>query len=436
MRKIERINGVKGRLRLPSDKSISHRLFMFSAISSTPSEITVERIGEDVKTTISVLSGLGAKIEKAGEHYKIFPSEFRSPIKPLYMGNSGTTTRLLTGLLSSYKPYVDVVFYGDESLSRRPMRRVIDPLSKVGARIYARKDNYLPMFIKGGPLEPINYTLPIPSAQVKSALILSSLFGDSPSYIREPIISRDHTERFLSFMGIDIIRKGDTIKVTPGKPKGIKYKVPGDFSQAAFFITLTLIVDKGELVLEDVNLNPTRTGFLDKVLKMGADIEVVLKEEEPEPVGDIVVRGGKRLKGITIEKEDIPLLVDEVPLFAILGAFSEGEVLVQGAEELRVKESDRISVVVKEFSKLGIRIEEYPDGFSVKRSPIIGGCTVNSHGDHRIAMALAILGMVAERPIILEGEDAVTISYPDFFSDMDTITYTESPQNTRPINHR
>ena len=423
MKKIKKIKGVKGSLRLPSDKSISHRLFMFSAISSTPSEIGIERVGEDVKTTISVLSALGAKIEKISDKYKVTPFEFSSPIKPLYMGNSGTTTRLLTGLLSAYEPYLDVVFYGDESLSRRPMKRVIKPLSMIGAKIYARSDNYLPMFIKGSPLQPINYTLPIPSAQVKSALILSALFGKSKSYIREPILSRDHTERFLSFMGVDIKRRGDVIEIVPGRPKGIKYSVPGDFSQAAFFITLSLIVDEGELILKDVNLNPTRTGFLDKVIEMGADIEVIIKEENPEPVGDIIVRGGRSLKGITIEKRDIPRMVDEIPLFAILGAFSEREVIVRGAEELRVKESDRISVVVEEFVKLGIRIEEFPDGFAVYRSPIIGGSTVDSHGDHRIAMALAILGMVAREPVILKGEDAVSISYPDFFSDMASITY-------------
>ncbi len=421
MRKISKIKGVKGRLRLPSDKSISHRLFIFSAISSDESEVIVDRIGKDVETTISALISLGTQIEKDGNTYKITPKEFLSPISPLYMGNSGTTTRLLTGLLSAYKPHLDVVFYGDESLSRRPMRRVISPLMESGARILSREDNYLPMFIKGSDLRSIDYTLPIPSAQVKSALTLAALFGDTPSFIGEPIPSRDHTERFLSYMGVNIHRDGERIVVNPGLPGGIRYRVPGDFSQAAFFITLALITE-GELLLEDVNLNPTRIGFLDKVLEMGANIKIKMKEEEPEPIGDLMVYGGSELKGITIRKEDIPLMVDEVPLFAILGAFSKDGVIVTGAEELRVKESDRISAVVEEFSKLGIKIEELSDGFIVRPSGIRGGCSVDSRGDHRIAMALTILGMVAEKPISLIEDEAVDISYPDFFSDIASIT--------------
>ncbi len=421
MKRIKRIKQVKGRFRLPSDKSISHRLFMFSAIATSPSEIEVKRPGEDVKTTISVLKTLGTKIEQKGDMYKIFPNEFSSPWTPLNMGNSGTTTRLMTGLLSSYKPHVDVVFFGDDSLSRRPMKRVISPLEKVGARIFAREDNYLPMFIKGTCIKPIEHTLSIPSAQVKSALILASLFADSPSFIKEPLPSRDHTERFLSFMGINLVREGDLIRIEPGLPHGINYKVPGDFSQAAFFITLALI-SEGEVILEDVNLNPTRTGFLDKVLEMGARIRIVRKEDMPEPIGDIIVKGGTPLKGITIQKRDIPLLVDEVPLFAVLGAFAEGKTIVRGAEELRVKETDRIKVVVEEFSKLGIRMEELSDGFIVYPSEVKGDVLVKSHGDHRIAMALTILGMISRKPVVLEGEDAVNISYPDFFSDIEALT--------------
>ncbi len=422
MREIKRISSVKGVISVPADKSISHRLFIFSSISLGESEILVDRIGDDVNSTISTLRGLGVTIEKNGIKYKITPNTFSSPINPLYLGNSGTTTRLLAGLLSAYRPYVDVVFYGDPSLSKRPMRRIIQPLKEVGATILARGDNYLPMFIRGNSLEPINYTLPIPSAQVKSALILAALFGKERSYVKEPIPSRDHTERFLSYMGVNIYRRGNTIAIDPGLPHGINYNVPGDFSQAAFFITLTLLVENSELLIRDVNLNPTRIGYLDKLLEMGADIEIKLKEEEPEPVGDLMVHGGKSLKGITVSKSDIPLMIDEIPLFAALSSVLREPVTVKGAEELRVKESDRIKAVVEEFSKLGIRLVELPDGFIVYPSKVKGGGSVDSHGDHRIAMALSILGMVAEEPVILTGDEAVSISYPDFFEDIEVVT--------------
>ncbi len=422
MRKIKKISSVRGTINVPADKSISHRLFIFSAISSEASELLIDKIGEDVKSTISVLVELGTSIESEGNVYRVLPHRFSSPIKPIYMGNSGTTTRLLTGLLAAYRPHIDVVFYGDSSLSRRPMRRVIEPLQRVGAKIFARDDNYLPMFVKGDALRPIDYTLPIPSAQVKSALILAALFGESASYIKEPILSRDHTERFLSYMGINIYRDDDVIIVNPGVPRGIKYKIPGDFSQAAFFITLALLVKDSKLLIGNVNLNPTRIGFLNKVLEMGADIDVNIKEKKPEPVGELVIRGGKRLKGITIDKEDVPLMIDELPLFAVLSLVSEEKITIRGAEELRVKESDRIRVVVEEFSKLGIKIEELPDGFLVYPSSVKGGVKVSSHGDHRVAMALSILGMMADEPVLVEGDEAVSISYPDFFDDIEAIT--------------
>lgn len=422
MIKIKGTKTVKGELSLPSDKSISHRLFMFSSIATSPSEIIVKRVGKDVETTISALKVLGVRIDREGDVYKIYPSSFSSPYIPVNMGNSGTTTRLMMGLLSSYKPHLDVVFYGDSSLSARPMKRVIAPLEEVGAKIYAREDNYLPIFIKGSDIKPIDYTLPLPSAQVKSALILASLFASDSSKIVEPIPSRDHTERFLSYMGVGIKKVGDTIFVNPGRPNGIKYKVPGDFSQAAFFITLALIIPESYLVIRDVNLNPTRTGFLDKVIEMGANVDINIKEEYPEPYGDLIVQGRQHLRYLKIEKKDIPLMIDEIPLFAILGAFSEGGVEVRGAEELRVKESDRIKAVVEEFLKMGIDIEELEDGFIVKPSHIKGGCVVNSHKDHRIAMALAILGKASEKEIMIDGEDAVGISYPDFFSDLYSIT--------------
>ena len=420
MRIIEPANGVGGELSLPSDKSISHRLLIFSAISKNPSKIIIHNIGEDVKTTQNVLLSLGINIGRSGEEFIIYPDKFSSPLIPINMGNSGTTTRLMTGLLSAI-PGFFISLYGDESLSWRPMKRIILPLKNAGAHICGRDNNYLPLFIEGKDLKPINFKLKIASAQVKSALILSALNINGISKIEEPLPSRDHTERFLSYMGAHVYKRDDTIFVDHSQPDGIEYDIPGDFSQAAFFITLGLLLKKSDLIIKNLNLNPTRIGFLNKLIEMGANIEIDYKTEDPEPIGDLRVRYTSYLKGVKITKDDIPLLIDEIPLFAILGTFSDSETVIEGAEELRVKESDRIKVTVEEFSKLGIDIQELPDGFKVKPSSIKGGVTVYAHKDHRIAMALTIAGLLSSESVILEGEEAVNISYPGFFKDVSSI---------------
>jgi 3-phosphoshikimate 1-carboxyvinyltransferase len=298
------------------------------------------------------------------------------------------------------------------------MDRVIVPLSLMGAEFWARGNNrFPPMAIKGRyPLKPIEYRLPVASAQVKSALIIAGLLAEGESRIVEPLSSRDHTERLLPAFGARLKKEGNTVIVYGDQElESQKIYVPGDFSSASFFITAGLIVPGSEIVIRDVGLNPGRIGLLDVIKRMGGEVEVYQKEEIlNEPVGDVVIKSS-RLRGTTVSKEEIPILIDEVPLIAVLGAYAEGETVVRGAEELRVKESDRIRAIVTEFKKLGVDIEELPDGFVVYGPSIPNEGTVESYNDHRIAMALAIAGLSARGPVSINNEECVAISFPDFW---------------------
>jgi len=419
MIKVEpRNRGIRAEIRVNGDKSISHRVAIFSTMSKGVSEIENFSSARDCYSTIRCLRAIGVDIEE-GNKIKISGvgiRGFKEPENILDAENSGTTIRLLSGLLAG-QPFLSIIT-GDDSLRRRPMDRIIVPLSLMGAEFWARGDNrFPPMAIKGRyPLRSIEYKLPIASAQVKSALIIAGLLAEGESKIVEPLPSRDHTERLLPAFGARLKKEGNTVIVYGAQElEGQKIYVPGDFSSASFFITAGLIVPDSEIVIRDVGLNPGRIGLLDVIRRMGGEVEVYQKREIlNEPVGDVVVKSSK-LRGTTVSKEEIPILIDEVPLIAVLGAYAEGETIVRGAEELRVKESDRIRAIVTEFKKLGVDIEELPDGFVVYGPSIPSEGIVESYNDHRIAMALAIAGLSARGPVSINNEECVAISFPDFW---------------------
>ncbi len=422
MIKIEpKSSGIKTEIRVNGDKSISHRVAIFSAMSKGISEIENFSSARDCYSTIKCLSALGIEIdiEKTIKIRGAGIRGFKEPNNILDAENSGTTIRLLSGLLAG-QPFFSVLT-GDDSLRRRPMDRVIVPLSLMGAEFWARENSkFPPIAIKGKyPLKPIDYNLPIASAQVKSAIIIAGLLAEGESRITEPLPSRDHTERLLPAFGAKLVKTGNTTVVYGNQElEGQKLYVPGDFSSASFFITAGLIVPDSEILIKDVGLNPGRIGLLNVIERMGGKIEVYHKEDVlNEPVGDLLVKSSQ-LKGTTVSKEEIPILIDEVPLIAVLGAYAEGETIVKGAEELRVKESDRIKAIVTEFKKLGVDIEEFPDGFVVSGPSIPRGGLVESYNDHRIAMALAIAGLSARGPVSINNEECVSISFPDFWDIM------------------
>ncbi len=401
-------------LRVPADKSISHRALILGSLAEGESRVENLLESRDVLATLEILKKLGKTIEKEGEAWIIKGRGWKEPEDVLNAENSGTTARLILGILSRL-PFFSVIT-GDNSLRRRPMDRVIQPLTLMGGKFWARQDKYLPVAVKGNRLSPISYTLPIPSAQVKSSIILAALGIPKYSTIIEPLPSRDHTERMLKYMGGDIRREGSKIIVSgKAKLRSRYFCVPGDFSSAAFFIALSALIEGSSLTIKDVGLNPTRTGFLKVLEKMGAKIKISRKGETWEPRGDIEIEGSK-LSPIALQREDIPGVIDEIPLIALLATQAEGESRIEGAEELRVKESDRIKTTVDNLRLMGADIQERPDGMIIKGPAALKGNRVKSNGDHRIAMMLSIAGSIAEGETIVEGTECVNISFPNFFN--------------------
>jgi len=416
--KIDKPKKVKGTIIPPPDKSITHRAIIFSSIAKGKSIIENPLISDDTKRTLNAFKSIGVKFKKIKDKIIVYSDgNFKKPKNKIYCGNSGTTMRLLAGVLASRK--FTSILYGDKSLNKRPMKRIIEPLSLMGAKIKAKKNNYPPLRIIGSELNPINYTLPVASAQVKSSIILAALNTKGKTIIKEPIKSRDHTERILPlFNGKIKLLKNKIVVEGKQKLKSSNIYVPSDFSSASFFIALGLIFPGAEILIKNVGINPTRTGFLKKVKNMGAKIEIINKRNHIEPVADIKVRYSK-LKSINITKKDIPLLIDEIPLIAVLATQAEGITKITGAEELRVKESDRISAVVKNLKELGSNIKELPDGMIIKgRTHLKGNKKLDSFKDHRIAMAFAILSTIIKGKIIVKNFDCVKISYPNFLEDL------------------
>jgi len=412
---------LRGHFRVPGDKSISHRYALFAALAEGVSRLENYAPGADCRSTLACLGGLGTEytIEPSGAVTLIGRGfgGFRSPSHDLDAGNSGSTMRMLAGVIAGEPVTARLV--GDASLSQRPMRRVIAPLTEMGARI-GSDDGHAPLTIHGTPLRGIAYRPTVPSAQVKSAVLFAGLRAEGSTSVTEPVQTRDHTERALGTFGFDVDIHHLTVSVHGGqRVTGRNLTVPGDFSSAAFWLVAAAALPGSRVQIDRVGLNPTRTGLLDVLRRFGAHVEVHPDPaNDDEPVGTVIVQGD-RTGAVDIAPAEVPGIIDELPAIAALAAHG-GEVVVRGAEELRVKESDRIAVLVAGFRNLGIDAEERADGYAIRGSAPRGG-VADAHGDHRMAMAFAIAALAASGPSRIEGADAVGISYPGFFDTLEQL---------------
>jgi 3-phosphoshikimate 1-carboxyvinyltransferase len=414
---------VKGAITIPGDKSISHRALMLGAIAAGETIIEGLLLGEDPRSTAACFSAMGAEISELNSERVIVKGiglgNLQEPTDVLNAGNSGTTLRLMLGLLASH-PNKFFTVTGDSSLRSRPMSRVVKPLQEMGAAIWGRKDNSIaPLAIKGQQLKPTHYHSPIASAQVKSCLLLAGLMVDGKTTVTEPALSRDHSERMLQAFGAELALDRATNSVTiTGKPqlRGQNVVVPGDISSAAFWLVAAAIVPGSQLVIENVGVNPTRTGILEVLDMMGADVQQENQRTVAgEPVADLRIKSSQ-LKACTIAGEIIPRLIDEIPILAVAAVFAEGTTVIKDAEELRVKESDRIAVMASQLNKMGAKITELPDGLEIVGGTQLTGSEVDSFTDHRIAMSLAIAALNAKGTTNIHRAEAASISYPDFFA--------------------
>lgn len=414
---IKKIRSANGTVTVPGDKSISHRAVMFNSLAKGTARITGFLKGADCFSTIECFKALGVNIDLSDDVITVHGNGLHGLKKPpemLYTGNSGTTTRLLCGILSGQS--FNSSLTGDKSIEKRPMKRVNEPLSLMGAKI---ENDYCPLYITGGKLHGIEYKMPVASAQVKTALILAALYADGETVIYEKEKSRDHTERMLSAMGADIVTDNLKITVRPGKElNAADIDVCGDISSAAFFMVLGLIMPSSRITIRNVGINPTRTGIIDVLKEMGADMAFHNERTvSGEPVADITV-SSSQLHGVTIGGDIIPRLIDEIPVIAVAAVFADGETIIKDAYELRVKETDRIAAIENEFSKCGIDISASEDGMIIRGGKSIHGADFKTYGDHRMAMSLAVLAQKAEGNSSLDDADCVAVSYPDFFDDL------------------
>ncbi len=413
---------LRGTLRVPGDKSISHRAALLGALARGATTVEGFLRAEDCLATLRCIRALGVPIEETEHRLLIRGGALREPEDVLDVGNSGTTLRLLAGILAG-QPFHSVV-PGDASIRRRPMDRVVEPLRQMGARISGRAGGRLaPLAIVGGGLRGIAHTTPVASAQVKSAVLLAGLFAEGETAVREPSLSRDHTERMLGAFGVSVFRSGLEARVRgPATLRETTVRVPGDLSSAAFFLVAAAAVPGSEVVVEGVGLNPTRTGVLDVLRMMGASVGVTdLREEGGEPQGGVVVRAA-RLHGTMIEGDLIPRTIDELPVLAVAACLAEGETVIRDAAELRVKESDRVAALARELGRLGAAIEARPDGLAIIGGRRLRGGRVSSGGDHRIAMALAIAGLCADGPVTIDDSASIQVSFPGFEAALRQVT--------------
>jgi 3-phosphoshikimate 1-carboxyvinyltransferase len=416
---------VAGELRVPGDKSISHRALIASVLAEGRSRVRGILPSADVHSTAGVLRALGASIPDLGESIEIEGlglRGLRAPAGDLDCGNSGTSARLLAGVVAGSG--LSARFVGDASLSRRPMRRVKTPLEQMGAELELPAHGGLPMTVRGATLHDIDWRSEVASAQVKSCILFAALTGGVEAAVREPARSRDHTERMLAAMGAEVWTNDEAVLLSPTtRLAPLDLEVPGDPSSAAFFAALSALATSGDLLLRHVGVNETRTGFFAALREMGASVE--LKDavrESGEWVADVATGAGATLHGITVGGEAIPTLIDELPLLACIAAYADGETRVTGAAELRVKESDRIAAVVGNLRQLGADAEELPDGFVVRGTrPVLRG-RVTTHGDHRLAMAFGVLGALPGNEVAVDDSDCVAVSYPRFWSDLERVT--------------
>lgn len=421
---------LRGAIAPPGDKSISHRVAMLGALAE--GETVAENFlpGADCLSTLAILRTLGVEsalepqpdgrprltVRGVGLH------GLREPADVLDAGNSGTSLRLFSGLLAG-QPFFSVLT-GDASLRGRPVGRVVEPLRLMGAQLWARDGDRLPpLAIRGSTLRGIDYATPVASAQVKSAILLAGLFATGETRVREPAASRDHTERLLRAMGVELRSEGAAIALRPPSAplRPLRLRVPGDISAAAFWLVAALAHPDAEIVVRGVGMNPTRTGIIDALRAMGGQIEVLNpREEGGEPVADLAARSS-RLRGTVVAGDLIPRLIDEVPVLALAAAFAEGDTIIADAAELRVKESDRIATTARELRRLGAHVEERPDGLVVHGGARLRGAVCVSEGDHRLAMTIAVAGLLAEGETVVEDAGCVSVSYPAFWQDVKTL---------------
>ncbi|MFC7320689.1 3-phosphoshikimate 1-carboxyvinyltransferase [Halobacillus campisalis] len=417
-------NGISGRISVPGDKSISHRSVIFSSLAEGTSKISNFLTGEDCLRTIQAFREFGVEIEQEGTDVTVYGnglSALKAPTNPINFGNSGTTARLMSGVLAALPLFSTA--YGDPSLSKRPMDRVVVPLSAMGAEVYGREDaRLLPLAFNGKKLMGTTIEMNVKSAQVKSALLLAGMLADGETTVIEKGTTRNHTEMLMSQYGVDLNQSGNKLTI-PGnqQPKASDLRVPGDISSAAFFIVAAAITPNSELTIENVGLNPTRNGILTALEQMGASIEVTETEKiGHEPVGKVKI-SFSALKAVTIEGDLVPNLIDEIPILALAATQAEGTTVIKDAKELKVKETDRIEAVVNNLNGIGAQVEATEDGMIIYGPTPLSGGRLHSYGDHRIGMMGAIASLISEAPVTINDKDCINISYPNFFEHLEEV---------------
>lgn len=419
--KFSKIPHLRGEITIPGDKSISHRSVMFGSIAKGTTEITGFLQGADCLSTISCFQKMGVQIENLGGRVLVHGNGLhglKAPSQVLDCGNSGTTTRLISGILSAQR--FDVTLTGDASIQKRPMKRIITPLSQMGADIRSIRDNgCAPLMIHGRPLRGIHYNSPVASAQVKSAILLAGLYAEGETKVTEPYVSRNHSELMLRHFGADVRTEGTTAVIQPAAELyGCPVAVPGDISSAAFFLAAGLMVPGSEILIKNVGVNPTRDGVIKVCQAMGGNVALLNeKADSGEPTADLLVRSSS-LHGTEIGGAIIPTLIDELPMLAAMACFAEGETIIKDAAELKVKESNRIEVMVRNLSAMGADVTETEDGMIIRGGKPLHGAVIDSKLDHRIAMTFAVAGLCAEGETKILGAECVNISYPNFYEDL------------------
>ena len=415
--------GLRGEVTIPGDKSISHRAVMFGSIADGLTEVTNFLQGADCLSTISCFRKLGIEIENTPDKICVRGKGLHglsAPSSVLDVGNSGTTMRLISGILAA-QPF-ETELTGDASIQKRPMRRIMEPLSMMGADIVSINHNdCAPLRIKGGKVHSIHYQSKIASAQVKSAVLLAGLYAEEETKVSEPVISRNHSEIMLRYFGADVRSEGNTAILMPrAHLSGQPVNVPGDISSAAYFIAAGLCVPNSEILIKNVGINPTRDGILKVALAMGGNITLLNENHDGEPTADFLVKSSS-LHGITIEGDIIPTLIDEIPIINIMAAVADGTTIIKDAAELKVKESNRIEVMVKYLSDMGVKITGTEDGMIIEGGLPMHGTVIDSHLDHRIAMSFAIASLLADGETTIKGSEVINVSYPSFYQDLKTL---------------
>ena len=417
---IKKQTNLKGTLTVPGDKSISHRAVMFGSLARGTTRISHFLEGADCLSTISCFRKMGIEIDRNKDEILVHGRGLHgltAPTEILDVGNSGTTTRLISGILAgqTFTSELD----GDDSIRTRPMKRIMTPLASMGADITSRLDNgCAPLIIHGRPLHAAHYDSPVASAQVKSCVLLAGMYADGITSVTEPFLSRNHTEIMLNYFGAEITSEGTTASIRPEPVlEGRDIQVPGDISSAAYFIAAGLLTPGSEILLKNVGINPTRAGIIKVCMDMGADITLLNESTEGEPTADLLIRTSS-LKGTTIEGSIIPTLIDEISMIAVMAAFAEGTTIIRDAQELKVKESDRIAVMVDNLRRMGADIEGTDDGMIIHGGRALHGAVIDSHLDHRIAMSFSVAGTICDGTVEILNGECVNISYPEFYQDL------------------